>query len=129
MQSWALPVDAVHALHASRADFGGDGASPLAPYVLARPDGTWSALVVNNDLTSAHDATVSFLRSGARPAHFSGSVTVTTFSPAVYGWHPNGTDGFALPDGPPAVATVAGRAQTRYRFPAASITVLSGTVR
>jgi hypothetical protein len=53
---------------------------------------------------------------------------MVTFGSAQYQWHPEIAAGKADPDGPPARSTIAASPATQYELPAASITVLTGTV-
>jgi hypothetical protein len=51
-----------------------------------------------------------------------------TFGTAEYQWHPNGVNGYADPDGPPAKSKVTGGRETLYQLPKASIVVLRGSL-
>jgi hypothetical protein len=73
--------------------------------------------VVFNDPETRHDR------------HFSGQVDRITFGSAEYLWHPEGERGHADPDGPPSNSKVIGGAETLYKLPMASITVLRGSLR
>ena len=63
-----------------------------------------------------------------RDRHFSGQVDRITFGSAEYLWHPEGERGHADPDGPPSNSKVIGGAETLYKLPMASITVLRGSI-
>ena len=47
---------------------------------------------------------------------------------AQYQWHPKGAEGLANPDGPPAQATVTAGQDTMFNLPAASVSVIRGTL-
>jgi len=51
-----------------------------------------------------------------------------TFGKEQYQWHPDRKKGHAEPDGPPATLTLSGQQGTKYNLPAASVTVLRGTL-
>jgi len=98
-------------------------------YALQRPDGQWSLLVVNKDQSNAHSVRIVFHDGASGTVRFfSGSTTAIAFGAAQYQWHAKGADGFADPDGPPAVSTVAGTRETLFDLPNASVTVIRGVV-
>ena len=51
-----------------------------------------------------------------------------TFGKAQYQWHPAGRNGYADPDGPTVKSTLQGALNATYSLPAASVTVLRGTL-
>jgi hypothetical protein len=59
---------------------------------------------------------------------FAGPVSVTTFGKAQYAWHPNINGGTADPDGPAEKSTVRAGTGTTFTLPAASVTVIRGSV-
>jgi hypothetical protein len=94
-----------------------------------RPDGQWSLLVVNKDQENAHTVTIAFDDAEKKTsAMFAGPLSVTTFGKAQYAWHPNLNGGTADPDGPAAKSTVNVEPRTKFALPAASVTVLRGSV-
>jgi hypothetical protein len=59
---------------------------------------------------------------------FAGKVTMITFGKEQYQWHPDRKKGHADPDGPAVTSTLQGVKDTLYSLPAASVTVLRGTL-
>jgi hypothetical protein len=123
-QAWLQPGSALHTLYG--ASVGNGAAAWVTAYPVQRPDGSWAVLLVNRDLGSPHDVTVSFGGNGTR--YFSGAVAETSFGSAQYGWVVDGNKSHPSPDGPAATATLQGGAGTVYTLPAESITVLDGTI-
>ena len=102
----------------------------VTAYALQRPDGQWSLLVINKDQHNAHRVRIVFHDRDAQADRlFGGSATMITFGRAQYQWHAKGGDGFADPAGPPAKTTIAAGEQTVFELPAASVSVLRGTVQ
>ncbi len=130
-QEWVQPGDAAHQLFPAASDIDdGAGHTLVTAYAVKRPDGQWALLAINKDQHNAHTVRVAF-RDGAsgESRHFSGQVRALTFGSDQYKWHPNGKDGFADPDGPPAESTVTAGQSTAFTLPRASITILRGTIR
>jgi len=130
-QEWVQPVDKLHRLYAAASDIkDAKGNVLVTAYPLHRPDGQWALMIVNKDRENAHQVRVAFhdARAGKNRA-FSGSIRRVTFGSEQYQWHPNGKEGSADPDGPPAVSQVKARAGTTFTLPKASVTVLRGRVR
>lgn len=124
-QQWAQPVDAAHVQHPAKTDITTTrGKELVTAYALARPDGQWSVLLVNKDPANAYTVAVAF--NGKSSRHFASPVTATTFGPKQYVWHPNGRNGTANPDGPPATTTLQGGSGAVYAVPASSLVVLRG---
>jgi hypothetical protein len=102
-------------------------------------------MVINKDPENAHAVKLSFddVQKG-KSTFFTGQVSLTTFGKEQYQWHAGGhadghangqtngpanpRSGFAAPDGPVAQSTVAARAGTNFSLPAASVTVIRGTI-
>jgi len=114
---WCQPVDAVHDVYAATVD----GTDTVSAYVLKRPDGKWSVMLVNRDPKIDYQASISI---GGKS--FTGWTSTYTFGPAQYTWHEKGADGYADPDGPIAAATVDAGASTAWSIPAGSIVVVVG---
>jgi hypothetical protein len=123
-QDWSVPGAGTHVLYPASIA-GGD--SWVAAYPLARPDGLWSLLLVNRDFENAHGVEVQFNTTGGS-AWFSGSVTQTQFGPAQYAWIAKGRHSYPDPDGPPSTTAVSGGSGATYNLPAASLTVLTGSI-
>jgi hypothetical protein len=105
------------------------GHALVTAYATLRPDGHWSLLVVNRDQWNGHKVRVAFHDAKNKAEHsFSGPVMVKTFGRAQYQWHPDPKGGFAQPDGPIAEATVNANSDTQFDLPAASMSVIRGSL-
>jgi len=128
---WVQPGDGLHRLFHAASDIqDAAGHVLVTAYAALRPDGQWSLLIVNKDQENGHTVRIAF--DGLKPGgegRFDGPTKMTTFGSAQYQWHPGTMTGKADPDGPPAHSTIAASPATQYELPAASITVLTGTVR
>ncbi len=127
---WLQPGNEVNRLYSAASDIhDGAGHVLVTAYAALRPDKQWSLMIVNKDQENAHTVRISFddLDPG-KGGHFAGQVKMVTFGSAQYQWHPEIPTGKADPDGPPARSTIAASLATQYELPAASITVLTGTV-
>lgn len=145
-KEWAQPVDAVHKLFKATSGVKDESGDTLVTaYVLERPDGQWSVMLINKDRENEHAVKLRF-EDGVtgRSQSFSGPVQRVVFGPAEYQWHPDqqteSSDstaeqghhrgwgpGHADPDGPPSKSTVpASGPNTLYQLPKASIIVLRG---
>lgn len=126
--AWVQPGDGEHRAFRAESDVqDGAGNTLVTAYPLLRPDGQWSVMLVNKDQENAHQVRVVFENGAARGA-FRGPVAVEAFGRAQYQWHPDRRGGWADPDGPPASATVEAGPAGTFLLPAASVTVLRGTV-
>src|ERR1700683_1604600 len=130
-KEWVQPVDAQHRLFRATSDITDENSNALVTaYAVNRPDGQWSLLLINKDHDEDHQVTVAFAADDANASrHFAGNVDQVTLGGAQYQWHvdPAG-GGHADPDGPAAKSIVQAGADTIYRLPKASITVLRGRV-
>jgi hypothetical protein len=129
-QEWAQPKDAEHLLYRAASDVkDSQGHVLVTAYALHRPDGQWSLMLINKDHDHPHQVRVLFHDSGGhQDASFVGRVTMITFGKEQYEWHPDRKRGHAEPDGPSATLTLSGQQGTKYNLPAASVTVLRGTL-
>ena len=127
---WAEPKDAEHQLYPASSDVKDSvGHVLVTAYALRRPDQQWALLLVNRDRDHPHRVRIVFHdAAGARDSTYEGPVTMITFGKAQYQWHPSRNKGYADPDGPPAKSKVTGESKTEYTLPAASITVLRGSL-
>jgi hypothetical protein len=129
-QEWAEPKDAEHLLYRAVSDMkDSQGHVLVTAYALHRPDGQWSLLLINKDHDHSHQAEVTFHDSDAnRDASFAGKVTMITFGREQYQWHPDRKKGHADPNSPPATSTLNAGQGAKYNLPAASVTVIRGTL-
>lgn len=129
-QEWSQPKDAEHLLYRAASDIkDAEGNVLVTAYALHRPDGQWSLMLINKDFDHSHPVTIVFHDSEANhDVSFIGQVTRITFGKEQYQWHADRKKGHADPDGPPKASTLQGRQGTNYDLPAASVTVLRGTI-
>ena len=144
---WAQPGGGEHQVFAARADIpDGAGHQLVTAYAVKRPDGTLAVMAVNRDQQNAHRVRIALQATEGREKTFSGSVEVSTFGSAQYQWHPAQTrfmahaedsgqrtivptsKGWADPDGPILHTKLTAGKDTSYDLPAASVTVLRGSV-
>jgi hypothetical protein len=127
---WVQPGDGTHKVFAAASDVGdGAGHTLVTAYPVLRPDGQWSLLVINKDQENAHTVSISFDDAGkGTSGFFNGGVSVTTFGKEQYQWHPSARGGTADPDGPAVKSKVNAGGGTKFTLPAASVTVLRGSV-
>jgi hypothetical protein len=128
-QEWTHAGDAVHEIFPATSDVtDAQGRNIVTAYAVKRPDSQFALLLINKDPKAARNMRVVFA-DGEHKRSFAGDVTRVTFGPEQYRWHPDGPNGHATPDGPPASAKERATQGTRYRLPPSSITVLRGDVR
>jgi hypothetical protein len=127
---WVQPGNGTHKVFAATSDVSdGAGHSLVTAYPVLRPDGQWSLLVINKDQENAQTVGISFEDEEKKTsAAFTGTVNFTTFGKAQYQWHANVKGGTADPDGPALKSTVNASAGTKFTLPAASVTVIRGSV-
>jgi hypothetical protein len=126
-KEWVQPVDAPHKQFKASSDVtDAAGNVMVTAYVVERPDGQWSVMLVNRDQSNDHAVKLVFDNDKATE-HFAGQVDRVTFGSNEYIWHADGDrGGHADPDGPPSRSQVSGGADAVYQIPRASITVLRG---
>jgi hypothetical protein len=129
-REWAQPKDAEHLLYRAASDVKDPhGHVLVTAYALHRPDGQWSLMLINKDHDHPHEVRVLFHDCGGhQDTSFVGKVTMITFGKEQYQWHPDRKKGHAEPDGPPTTLMLSGQQGTKYNLPAASVTVLRGTL-
>ena len=127
---WLQAGNGEHRLFAASGDvYDGAGHSLVTAYPVLRPDGQWALMLINKDQDNEHAVKIEFAAHGERrEGSFTGRVSATAFGPAEYQWHPDIRGGTAAPDGPPKKSTLEAGPETRFVLPAASITVLRGSV-
>jgi hypothetical protein len=144
---WAQPGSGEHQVYSAKSDIDdGAGRELVTAYVLKRPDGEWSLLVVNRDQENPHRVHIAFRGAADSSAGLAGPVEIATFGSAQYGWNPPRTrfmahaeiaafptvvaytNGRADPDGPILRSKLNGAKDTLYDLPAASVVVIRGKV-
>jgi hypothetical protein len=127
---WVQPGSGTHTVFSASCDVGdGTGHALVTAYPVLRPDGQWSLLVVNKEQENAQTVGISFDdKEKGTSGSFAGPVSVTTFGRAQYQWHADPKGGTADPDGPAVKSTVNAGAGTKFTLPAASVTVIRGSV-
>ncbi|HEY7304431.1 MAG TPA: discoidin domain-containing protein [Bryobacteraceae bacterium] len=127
-REWVQPVDKLHRVFLGTSDARDPfGNLLITAYVVERPDGQWSLMLVNKDRQRAHGVQIRFAgAAGTADRYFEGQVDRITFGANEYQWRPNRENGHADPDGPEVKSAVAGGKDTVYALPKASITVLRG---
>ncbi len=126
---WAAHRSGVHHMFPSSSGIkDGEGNVLVTSYVVHRPDGNWSVMLVNRDETEAHTVRVAFDDSKKHAAGFSGPVAQITWGSEQYVWKSDGAQSHADPDSPPVGTVIHGNPQTTFTLPKASITVLRGRI-
>jgi ribulose bisphosphate carboxylase small subunit len=127
---WVQHRSGVHQMFPSATDIrDGEGNVLVTSYVVHRPDGNWSLMLVNRDQTNSHTVRVEFENSKSKQnATFSGPVTFVTFGSEQYVWVDDGPNSHADPDHAPVATTLAVGQNAAFTLPKASITVLRGKV-
>jgi F5/8 type C domain len=127
---WVQAGGGVHKVFPAASDIGdGAGHVLVTSYAVQRPDGQWALLIINKDQENSHTVEISFDDSvKGTSAFFAGPVSVTTFGKEQYQWHPDLNGGTANPDGPAVKSAIKGEPGTKFSLPAASVTVIRGSV-
>lgn len=127
-REWVQHRSGIHQMFPSSADIkDSDGNVLVTSYVVRRPDGNWSLMLVNRDQNNPHTIRVEFGQ-GDRELSFDGEVRVATFGSEQYVWINDGPNSHADPDGPIVAHTVSANSQSTFVLPNASVTVLRGKV-
>jgi len=100
---WARAGSAANLVYRAASDIRDPRGRPLVTaYVLKRPDGDWSVMLVNRDPTRAYRVRVVFNGGGKEPALGErGGLAVATYGPADYRWMDAGPASRPLLDLPP----------------------------
>jgi hypothetical protein len=125
----------------------GAGHTLVTSYVVQRPDGEWSVLLINKDQQNSQKVHIAFENKENNGSLFlSGEVKEAIFGSEQYHWHPESRDfnahlplvldvagqqytqGNAEPDGPISRKTLHTGKDTSYELPPASIVVLRGRI-
>jgi F5/8 type C domain-containing protein/glycosyl hydrolase family 39 (putative alpha-L-iduronidase) len=128
---WVKHRAGIHRFFPAASDLTDDAGNVIVTaYVVARPDGDWSILLINKDSANVHKVKIKFAGADANSVkQFVGTVSVTTFGAEQYVWHPEGAKSHADPDGPPAVSSLDAKPDMDFQLPRASITVLRGKLQ
>lgn len=113
-QQWMDPCGGLHQVFPCHLTRSGKRGDLLSAFVLKRPDGKWSLLLLNKDAT--HAAQLSFIGLDWEPHTF------TTYSSAEYIWHPDGPNGHPSPNLAPSTRRVS--ENQRILIPPWSLTVI-----
>jgi len=127
---WVEHGAGVHFIYPATVDLRDDAKRDLvAAFVVKRPDGQWSLLMINKDPSNPHTVKISFEDGGKETtARFLGQVRTVTFGPSEYVWHSSGATSHADPDGPPTRNVVEWKQGQEVLLPKASMTVLTGRI-
>ena len=129
---WVQPGSGEHRVFSSASDIrDAAGHVLVTSYAVLRPDGEWSLMLVNKDQETPHSVVIAFQDDRSKSdSYFAGPVNIVTFGSEQYRWHTDlrlvPVGGSADPDGPPARSTISARADTIYKLPKASVTVIRG---
>ena len=125
---WVQHRSGVHQMFPSSTDLKDpDGNLLVTTYVVHRPDGNWSLLLVNRDENHSHTVRVSFENAREKRNSFlSGNTSWTSFGSDQYVWINDGPNSHPDPNLPPAAAIIAANPQTIFTLPKTSITVIRG---
>jgi hypothetical protein len=127
---WVLPGAGEHLVFPATSDvLDPAGHALVTAYALQRPDGQWSVMLVNKDQENAHAVRLAFhdAKSGVARS-LVGPASVVSFGSEQYAWHPSEKGGTADPDGPPVRSSLTAAADTLFKLPKASLTVVRGTL-
>ena len=129
-REWVLHRSGVHVMFPSSTDLkDAEGNLLVTSYVVHRPDGEWSVMLVNRDEANPHTVRVVFNNAKSKKnAFFSGPVILATWGSEQYVWINDGLNSHADPDHPPVSTELTASARTVFTLPKASIIVLRGTV-
>ena len=104
-KEWVSPRGGTHDMFAAESDArDADGNELLSAYVVRRPDGAWSALLVNKD--PAHRYRVRIRFASGYGGALTGARAVVRYSRAKYEWKANGPQGHPLRNAPPLSGTL-----------------------
>jgi hypothetical protein len=118
-REWTSPRGGEHVMFAAESDAqDAEGNELLSAYVVRRPDGAWSTLLVNKDPVNAYRVTIRFDGAGAR----AGRRTVLSYSRAQYQWRADGAQGRPARNAPPARSVL--RRGAALEVPPYSLTVV-----
>ena len=99
-RDWVAAAGGAHVMFAAESDArDADGNELLSAYVVRRPDGSWSAMLVNKDPKRSYRVKLQF---GSRyGGALTGARSTVRYSRAQYKWEPGGENGKPVRDDPP----------------------------
>jgi hypothetical protein len=119
---WLELGSAIHAIYAATPTIAGAADSLLSAFVVKRPDGKWSVLLVNRDAKRSRSVRLRFA-GNPNAAVISGLHDEWLFSRAQYRWIPDGENGHPQPDHPPRHRRTR---EDRIELPPYSLAVVRG---
>jgi hypothetical protein len=122
-QRWLEPGDRIHRIYRATTSLG-TLAPAVTAYAAARPDGSWSLLLVNKSRFPQRVRTAFVTADGART--FAGPVDVYAFGPSQYGWQGRASDELPRPGSPERHTVARGGPGARFAIPARALVVLRG---
>jgi hypothetical protein len=126
---WVQHRSGVHHMFPSSTDVkDAEGNVLVTSYVVLRPDGNWSVMLVNRDENNAHTVRIAFADSAGHDNSFSGAVTFVTFGSEQYVWVNDGPNSHPDPDNPPLATTLQASSDTVFTLPKTSVSVVRGKV-
>ena len=126
---WVQHRAGVHKLYPAACDLkDAAGHTLITAYGVARPDATWSLMLVNKDQSNPHEVRIAFDDAGTSSKSFSGPISLITFGSEQYMWKSDGPNSHPDPNDPPVTKTLSADTQS-ITLPKASVTVLRGKVR
>jgi hypothetical protein len=126
-QEWVKPGNEAHELYAAVSDLRNEqGEQIVTAYALHRPDGQWSAMLINKDPNRSHEVKMIF-QNESRKTTFTGPVEVVQFSGEQYQLSSDSEQPDAIKSDPPARFKVG--PPSTIRLPSYSLTVVRGEVQ
>jgi len=130
MQEWLKPGDEEHEIYAASSDArDADGNELITAYVVHRPDGLWSLLLINKDPKRAYSVQISFrIAKKGRASGFAGEVDVFQYSGEQYQLNSDSNDSYPIKADEPDHKVVQSfhPKRTRVSLPPYSMTVVRG---
>jgi len=125
-QVWAQPGDGAHALFRATSDAPTIAGGPaVTEYAVHRPDGRWAVMLLNKEPTRTLSVRIA-LAGSTGDQSLAGPLELFQYSAAQYQWHPDGANGHAAPDLPPARRMLSPR-DSIIALPPTSMTVVRST--
>src|SRR5438045_6858684 len=103
------------------------GHTLITAYVVTRPAGEWSVMLINKNQSNPHAVRVAFDSSHTASQSFSGPIEFVTFGSTQYMWKSDGPNGHPDPNEPPVRKTLAA-GSAAITLPPASVTVVRAKI-